>query len=60
MEAELRPKVEADDKRILEEVKKKNIVITEVDKDAFRKSVAKLTDEFPAGKRWIERIATIA
>jgi TRAP-type transport system periplasmic protein len=60
MEAELRPKVEADDKRIIEEVKKKNIVITEVDKEAFRKSVAKLVDEFPAGKRWVERIATIS
>ena len=60
MEAELRPKVEADDKRILEEVKKKNIAITEIDKEAFRKSVAKLVDEFPAGKRWVDRIATIA
>ena len=60
MEAELRPKVEADDKRILEEVKKKNITISEVDKDAFRKSVAKLVEEFPAGKRWVERITTIA
>jgi tripartite ATP-independent transporter DctP family solute receptor len=60
MESELRPKVEADDKRILEEVKKKNIVITEVDKEAFRKSVAKLVEEFPAGKRWVDRIATIA
>lgn len=60
MEADLRPKVEADDKRILEEVKKKNIVISEVDKEAFRRSVAKLVDEFPAGKRWVERFATIA
>jgi tripartite ATP-independent transporter DctP family solute receptor len=60
MEAELRPKVEADDKRILEEVKKKNIVISEVDKEAFRKSVAKLVDEFPAGKVWVERIAKVA
>ncbi len=60
MEAELRPKVETDDKRILDEVKKKNIVLTEVDKEAFRKAVAKLVDEFPAGKRWVERIATIA
>jgi TRAP-type C4-dicarboxylate transport system substrate-binding protein len=60
MESELRPKVEADDKRILDEVKKKNIVITEVDKEAFRKSVAKLVEEFPAGKRWVDRIATIA
>ena len=59
MEAELRPKVEADDKRILEEIKKKNIVISEVDKDAFRKSVAKLVDEFPAGKPWVERIAKV-
>ena len=57
MEAELRPKVEDDDKRILELVKKKKIVITEVDKDAFRKSVEKLAEEFPAGKRWVERIA---
>ena len=39
-EAELRPKVEADDRRILEEVKQKKIVISEVDKEAFRKSVA--------------------
>ncbi|WP_046863007.1 TRAP transporter substrate-binding protein [Microvirga massiliensis] len=60
MEADLRPKVEADDKRILEEIKKKNITITEVDKDAFRKSVAQLVEEFPAGKVWVDRIATIS
>jgi TRAP-type C4-dicarboxylate transport system substrate-binding protein len=60
MEAELRPKVEADDRRILEEIKKKNIVITEVDKDTFRKAVAKIPDEFPGGKRWAERIGTVS
>ncbi len=60
MEADLRPKVEADDRRILEEVKKKKVAINEVDKEAFRKSVAKLVDEFPAGKRWVERIATVS
>jgi TRAP-type C4-dicarboxylate transport system substrate-binding protein len=52
--------VEAEDTRILEEVKKKKIVISEVDKEAFRKSVAKLVDEFPAGKRWAERFAQVA
>jgi TRAP-type transport system periplasmic protein len=60
MEAELRPKVEADDRRILELVKAKNIVISEVDKDAFRQSVGKILDEFPAGRRWAERIKAIA
>ena len=60
VEAELRPKVEADDKRVLEEIKKKNIVISEVDKEAFRKSVAKLVEEFPAGKPWVERITKVS
>ena len=60
MEAELRPKVEADDRRILEEVKKKNITITEVDKESFRKSVAKIPEEFPAGKVWADRIAKVS
>jgi len=60
MEAELRPKVEADDKRILEDIKRKNITVSDVDKEAFRKSVAKIAEEFPAGKRWVDRIATVA
>jgi tripartite ATP-independent transporter DctP family solute receptor len=60
MEADLRPKVEADDARILELVKAKGIVISTVDKDAFRKSVAKIGDEFPAGRKWAERIAQIS
>ena len=60
MEADLRPKVEADDRRILDLVKAKGIVISEVDKDAFRKAVAKIVDEFPAGRKWAERINTIA
>jgi TRAP-type C4-dicarboxylate transport system substrate-binding protein len=51
--------VEADDKSILEKVKAKNIVISEVDKDAFRASVAKVSEEFPAGKKWVERIRAI-
>jgi tripartite ATP-independent transporter DctP family solute receptor len=59
-EADLRPRVEADDRRILDLVKAKKIVISDVDKDAFRSSVAKIVDEFPAGKKWAERIRTIA
>ena len=59
-EAEMRPKVIADDKDILEKVKAKKIVISEVDKGAFAASVKKLVDEFPAGKTWVERFAQIA
>lgn len=59
MEADLRPRVEADDRSILEKVKAKNIVISEVDKDAFMASVAKISEEFPAGKKWVERIRAI-
>ena len=59
-EVELRPKVIADDKEILEKVKAKKIVISEVDKGAFAASVKKLVEEFPAGKKWVERFAQIA
>ncbi|PSC05351.1 hypothetical protein SLNSH_09115 [Alsobacter soli] len=59
MEADLRPKVEADDKSILDKIKEKKIVISEVDKDAFRQSVAKIGEEFPAGKKWVDRIREI-
>ncbi|WP_375460359.1 TRAP transporter substrate-binding protein [uncultured Enterovirga sp.] len=58
-EAELRPKVVADDKEILEKIKAKKIVISEVDKGAFAASVKKLVDEFPAGKKWVERFAQV-
>jgi len=60
MEAEIRVKVLADDKAILEKVKAKNIVITEVDKAAFSATVKDLVKEFPAGQKWVERIRTIA
>lgn len=59
-EAEMRPKVLADDKAILEKVKAKNIVITEVDKAAFSATVKDLVKEFPAGQKWVERIRTIS
>ncbi len=60
MEAEMRPKVIADDVRILEQVKAKKIVITEVDKAAFTASVKNIVVEFPAGKKWADRIGQIA
>ena len=60
MEDELRKKVIEDDKRILELVKAKGIVITEVDKDAFRAAVKGLDGDFPHVKKWVERIAQIA
>ncbi len=59
-EAEMRPKVIADDQVILGKVIAKRIVITEVDKAAFAASVRTLVDEFPAGKKWVERFAQIA
>ena len=60
VEAEMRPKVEEDDRRILELVKQKKIVISEVDKAAFAASVKDLVKEFPAGQRWVERIRQVA
>jgi TRAP-type transport system periplasmic protein len=60
MEDALRPKVIADDKRILDLVKAKNIAINEVDKEAFRAAVKGLDAEFPHVKKWVERIAQIA
>jgi tripartite ATP-independent transporter DctP family solute receptor len=59
-EADMRPKVIADDKTILDKVKAKNIVISEVDKPAFTATVKDLVNEFPAGKKWVERIRTIS
>lgn len=59
-ESEMRPKVVADDQVILDKVIAKKIVITEVDKAAFAASVRTLVDEFPAGKKWVERFAQIA
>jgi TRAP-type transport system periplasmic protein len=60
MEEDLRPKVIADDKRILELVKAKNIAINEVDKEAFRKAIDGMDAEFPHVKKWVDRIKTIA
>lgn len=60
MEDDLRPKVIADDKRILDLVKAKNIAINDVDKDAFRASLKGMDTEFAHVKKWVDRIATIA
>lgn len=60
MEAEIRPRVIADDAQILEKVKTKKIVVSEVDKAAFTQTVKNLVNEFPAGKKWADRIAQIA
>lgn len=60
MEDALRPKVIADDNRILELVKAKNIAINEVDKDAFRKTLEGMETEFAVVKKWVDRIKTIA
>ncbi len=58
-EAEMRPRVLADDKTMQEQVKAKKVVISEVDKPAFAATVTKLVEEFPAGKKWVERFAQI-
>lgn len=60
MEDALRPKVVADDNRILEQVKAKNIAINEVDKEAFRKAIDGMDAEFPHVKKWVDRIKAIA
>jgi TRAP-type transport system periplasmic protein len=60
MEDALRPKVIADDSRILGLVKEKKIAINDVDKDAFRKTLDGMDAEFPHVKKWVDRIKTIA
>jgi tripartite ATP-independent transporter DctP family solute receptor len=60
MEADLRPRVVADDATTLEKVRAKRVVVSEVDKAAFAATVKTLVNEFPAGKRWAERIAQVA
>jgi TRAP-type transport system periplasmic protein len=59
MEAEIRPRVVADDRVTLDKVREKRIVISEVDKAAFTATVRNLTTEFPAGKQWAERIGQV-
>ena len=59
-ETEMRPKVVADDQAIMEKVRAKKIVVSEVDKPAFAATVKTLVNEFPAGKKWVERFAQIA
>lgn len=59
MEADMRPKVLADDKSILEKVKEKKIVISEVDKPAFTAAVKDIPKEFPAGAKWAERARAV-
>ena len=58
-EAELRLKVLADDRSILEKIRAKKIVVSEVDKGAFAALVKTLVEEFPAGKKWAERFAQV-
>jgi TRAP-type transport system periplasmic protein len=60
MEDALRPKLIADDARILALVKEKKIAINEVDKEAFRKAIDGMEAEFPLVKKWVEKIKTIA
>ena len=60
MEDIIRAKVIADDKDILGKVKAKGIVVTEVDKDAFRAAIKGMDAEFPQVKRWVDRIAQIS
>jgi tripartite ATP-independent transporter DctP family solute receptor len=60
MEADIRPKVMADDAATLEKVKAKGITVTAVDKQAFAATVKNLVNEFPQGKKWSDRIAQIA
>ena len=59
-EAEIRPKVVAEDGEILAKIKAKKIVVSEVDKGAFAATVKNLVNEFPAGKKWVERFAQIS
>jgi TRAP-type transport system periplasmic protein len=60
MEDDIRKKVIADDAGIMEKIKAKGIIVTEVDKAAFRAAVKGMDAEFPHVKKWVDRIAQIA
>lgn len=60
MEDDMRPKVEADDDRILDLVREKGIIVSEVDKDAFVAALEGMPDEFEHVRHWVERVQDVA
>lgn len=60
MEAEMRPRVVADDAVVMDRIRARRIAVSEVDKPAFAAAVKSLGEEFPAGRTWAERFARIA
>ncbi len=58
-EQHFRPIVAQEDEEILQEILDMGIVVSEVDKDAFRATLVGLEEEFPHVKKWLERIRQI-
>ena len=60
MEAELRPRVKADDAVVMSQLKSRKVMVTEVDVGAFAATVAGLRQEFEAGAGWRERVTRLS
>ena len=58
-EEKFRAELEEHSEALLQKVKDAGIVITEVDKDAFRASIAGLEEEFPHVEKWVQRAREI-
>lgn len=58
-ELEFRKRLKADSDALLQKVKDAGVVVTEVDKAAFRKSVEGLEADFPHIQEWLEKIRAI-
>lgn len=58
-EKKFRAQLDETHAELLQKVREKGIVVTEVDKDAFRASVAGLEEEFPHVREWVERARAV-
>lgn len=58
-EEKFRSEIAEESEELLQKVRDAGIVITEVDKEAFRESVAGLAEEFPHVTKWVERVREI-
>lgn len=58
-EAEFRNRLAETEAALLQRIRDAGVVVTEVDKEAFRQSVAGLEDEFPHIRKWVDRAREI-
>ncbi|WP_366554579.1 TRAP transporter substrate-binding protein [Aquibaculum sediminis] len=58
-EEEFRARTQAETDELMEKVREAGIVVTEVDKEAFRAALEGFSEEFPHVQEWVERARTV-